>query len=128
MIRAGQTPLPPRDSDPVIEAYKKGVDRTLIRENLKLTPEQRIENLMALQIFAEELREAGRRRQAVQMTDFGGLLRRLVDAEVEFILVGGVAATAHGGLPWAERIRVFCPIQSNWSSTDFRTAAWASTR
>ncbi len=30
------------------------------------------------------------------MTDFGGLLRRLVDAEVEFILVGGVAATAHG--------------------------------
>ena len=28
--------------DPVIEAYKKGVDRTLIREMLKLTPEQRI--------------------------------------------------------------------------------------
>lgn len=53
--------MPPHDSDPVIEAYKKGVDRTLIRENLKLTPEQRIENLMALQIFAEELREAGRR-------------------------------------------------------------------
>ncbi len=34
--------MPPLDSDPVIEAYKKGVDRTLIRENLKLTPEQRI--------------------------------------------------------------------------------------
>jgi hypothetical protein len=28
--------------DPVIEAYKKDVDRTLIREMLKLTPEQRI--------------------------------------------------------------------------------------
>ncbi len=53
--------MPPLDSDPVIEAYKKDVDRTLIRENLKLTPEQRIQNLMALQIFAEELREAGRR-------------------------------------------------------------------
>ena len=26
--------------DPVIEAYKKDVERTLIRENLKLTPEQ----------------------------------------------------------------------------------------
>ncbi len=47
--------------DPVIEAYKKDVDRTLIRENLKLTVEQRFEQLMDLQRFAEELREAGRR-------------------------------------------------------------------
>ena len=29
-------------------------------------------------------------------TDFEGLLRRLVDAEVDFILVGGVAAVVHG--------------------------------
>ena len=50
----------PVDPDPVIEAYKKDVDRTLIRENLRLTPEQRIDKLMALQRFAEELREAGR--------------------------------------------------------------------
>lgn len=28
--------------DPVIEAYKKDVDRTLLRENLKLTVEERI--------------------------------------------------------------------------------------
>ena len=47
-------------SDPVIEAYKKDVDRTLIRENLKLSVEQRFRNLMALQRFAEELRRAGR--------------------------------------------------------------------
>ncbi len=47
--------------DPVIEAYKKDVDRTLIRENLKLTVEQRFEQLMDLQRFAEGLREAGRR-------------------------------------------------------------------
>jgi hypothetical protein len=51
------TELPP---DPVIEAYKKDVDRTLIRENLKLTPEQRLDNLMRLQRFAEELRRAGK--------------------------------------------------------------------
>jgi len=31
------------ERDPVIEAYKKDVDRTLIRENLKLTVEQRLE-------------------------------------------------------------------------------------
>jgi len=47
--------------DPVIEAYKKDVDRTLIRENLKLTPDQRLRQLMELQRFAEELQAAGRR-------------------------------------------------------------------
>jgi len=30
------------------------------------------------------------------MTDFPGLIRMLADAGVEFILVGGVAATVHG--------------------------------
>jgi hypothetical protein len=50
----------PVDSDPVIEAYKKDIDRTLIRENLKLTVEERFRKSMALQRFAEELRRAGR--------------------------------------------------------------------
>ena len=45
--------------DPVIEAYKKDVDRTLLRENLRLTTQQRFENLMELQRFAGELRKAG---------------------------------------------------------------------
>jgi hypothetical protein len=44
--------------DQVIEAYKKDVDRGLIRENLKLTPEQRIEKLMRLLRFQDELRDA----------------------------------------------------------------------
>ena len=47
------------EPDPIIEAYKKDVDRTLIRENLRLSVEQRIEDLMRLQEFAEELRRAG---------------------------------------------------------------------
>ena len=47
-------------TDPVIEAYKKDLDLTLIRENLKRTPEERIRNLMELQRFAEELQRAGR--------------------------------------------------------------------
>ena len=33
---------PPDYYDPVIEAYKKDVDRTLLRENLKLTVEERL--------------------------------------------------------------------------------------
>ncbi len=50
-------PFPP---DPVIEAYKKDIDRTLIRENMKRTVEERFERLMELQRFAEELQRAGR--------------------------------------------------------------------
>ncbi len=46
--------------DPVIEFYKKDVDITLLRENLKLTVEQRFRKLMDLQKFAEELRRAGK--------------------------------------------------------------------
>ena len=49
------------DLDPVIEAYKKDVDVTLIRENLRLTVDQRFQQLMKLQRFAEDLRRAGRK-------------------------------------------------------------------
>ena len=38
------------------------------------------------------------------MTEFGALLHRLIDAGVEFIVVGGVAATAHGSARWDGRI------------------------
>ncbi len=48
------------EPDPVIEAYKKDLDLTLIRENLKRTVDERFERLMALQRFAEELQRAGR--------------------------------------------------------------------
>ena len=47
-------------TDPVIEVYKAGVDRTLLRENLKLTVEERLRQLMELQRFSEELQKAGR--------------------------------------------------------------------
>lgn len=52
---------PPIDPDPVIEAYKAGVDRSLLRERLKRTPSERVEDLVALLAFAEELATAGRR-------------------------------------------------------------------
>ena len=50
-----------KDLDPVIEAYKKDIDITLIRENLRLTVDQRFQQLMNLQQFAEDLRRAGRK-------------------------------------------------------------------
>lgn len=43
--------------DPVVEAYMAGIDVTLLRENLKLTPTQRVEKLMALQRLAAEARK-----------------------------------------------------------------------
>ena len=46
-------------ADPVIDAYKRDIDRTLLRENLKLTVEERFLKLMELQRFATELRRAG---------------------------------------------------------------------
>ena len=59
-----QTKPFPFELDPVIEAYKKDVDLTLLRENLKLTVEERFLKLMRLQEFAEELRKAGRQLRA----------------------------------------------------------------
>jgi len=47
--------------DDIIELYKKDIDRTLIRENLKLTPTQRLEQLENAQRFAEEVRASGER-------------------------------------------------------------------
>lgn len=35
------------EPDPVVEAFKRDVDRTLLRENLKLTVEQRIYKMQA---------------------------------------------------------------------------------
>jgi len=49
-------------SDEVIELYLKDIDLSLLRENLKLTPEQRLVNLMNLQKFAEELQRARQSR------------------------------------------------------------------
>lgn len=49
---------PPHWLDPIIEAYKKDVDLTQLRENLKLTPDQRLAKLEGLLADAEEFRRA----------------------------------------------------------------------
>jgi len=52
---------PDRFCDPLVEALKRDVDMTLLRRNLKLTPQQRIDQLIEMQRFAAELAEAGRK-------------------------------------------------------------------
>jgi hypothetical protein len=57
--------LAPADyCDPVIDAYKKDVDRTLLQENLKLTVDQRFRKFENALRLARELREAGERSRA----------------------------------------------------------------
>ena len=70
---AGPTSSAPRGSpstratglepDPVIEAYKRHVDRTLLRQNLRRSITERVTNLIALQRLALEARRAGRARE-----------------------------------------------------------------
>ena len=49
--------------DPVIEAYKRDVDRTLLRQNLRRSPEERCHNFVAAVALAEEMRRAGAARR-----------------------------------------------------------------
>jgi hypothetical protein len=46
------------DPDPVIDAYKEGVDSTLLRENLRLTTGERIEKMISALRFAEAVRNS----------------------------------------------------------------------
>lgn len=55
---------PPDYCDAVIEAYKRDVDRTLLRENLKLTVEERFRKFESLAGFARELHDAGERSRS----------------------------------------------------------------
>jgi hypothetical protein len=50
------------ERDPVIEAYKAHVDRSLLREQLRRPVDERVRNMIASLRFAESLRRAGRDR------------------------------------------------------------------
>ncbi len=53
-------------SDPVIEVYKRDVDRALLREALKLTPEERLLSLQRLCEDVGEMRLAGHKAKAAR--------------------------------------------------------------
>ena len=55
--------MPPLEPDPVIEAYKRDVDRTLIREQLRRSVDERVRRMIGALRLAEELRASGRRRR-----------------------------------------------------------------
>lgn len=58
--------LPRRERDPVIDAYKRDVDRTLLIENLRLTPGQRLEKFVCFMEDVEALRASALARRATR--------------------------------------------------------------
>lgn len=59
--------LTPRaEIDPIIEAFKKDIDRTLLRRNLEKTPDERLKSLVALVRLAEEAHRAGRKARGAR--------------------------------------------------------------
>jgi hypothetical protein len=53
----------------LVEAFKKDIDRTLLIENLKLTPAQRMERFAAFMELVYELRRAGREMRERKASD-----------------------------------------------------------
>src|SRR5215813_15604717 len=85
--------------DPVIEAYKKDVDVPLIRENLRLTVDQRFQQLLKMQRFAEELQQAGQKARPQQPSpEDTGLPPEVHDRSVWY------GAELVGRTDWIERL------------------------
>ena len=59
MDKAPTNDLERSSIDDVIDVYRKDVDMTLVREMLKLTPDQRVRRMIDFMRFLEEVREAG---------------------------------------------------------------------
>jgi hypothetical protein len=53
--------------DPVIEAYKRDVDVTLLIENLKRTPQERLDRMISMLRLTEEMQRAMNRRSQVDV-------------------------------------------------------------
>ena len=62
---------PPDVHDPVVEAYKQDVDRTLLRENLMLSADERFAKFESYMQLFDELRAAGQRCLARQTEEAG---------------------------------------------------------
>ena len=54
--------------DDILDLYKKEIDFSLIEENLKLTPDQRLQKLHRMNSFAAEARKAGEALRQAQST------------------------------------------------------------
>jgi transcriptional regulator with XRE-family HTH domain len=56
---------PRRITDPVVEAYKPGVDRTMLIANLRRSPRERFDALLSMQAFSARVRRGGDKARRV---------------------------------------------------------------
>ena len=97
----------PAGADPVVEAYKKDIDRTLIRENLKLTVEERFRKAMDVSGL-EHASGHGDRLDAMLLLDLVCDRLQAVDKEVDHGIVEAIHLAAQFleldvGWVWHER-------------------------
>jgi len=90
-----------------------GVDLTLLRESLKRTPTERIEEncqaiptLMAFEAASREQYPWLRKRPRLIMLDPAPLLRLLTEKQVDYVLIGGLAMRAHGSAHLTEDLDI----------------------
>jgi len=60
---------PPDHVDPMVEAYKPDVDKGMLRDNLKLTVQERFERFESAMELFEELSAAGDRMRRQQRSN-----------------------------------------------------------
>lgn len=53
----------PFPKDPVIEAYKRDIDVTLLLENLQRTPQERLDRMISMLRLTEEMQRAMKARK-----------------------------------------------------------------
>lgn len=82
-------------ADPIVEMFKQRMDRTLIRENLRRSQEERLLALEQTLATIQQLHSPGARPSTTQ---FKALLAALSGKDVSFVIVGGVAGTLHGAM------------------------------
>ena len=78
---------------------ESGVDLTLLRENMRRPWESRLLNNLAIAEFSQSLRynaSTAAKRENMAVFDPAALLGKLTAHRVQFVLIGGLAMTAHG--------------------------------
>lgn len=79
----------------IIDLFKRDVDRTLLQSRLPMSVDERLVDLRRSQSLVREF-DSARTTQPRPMTDLPHMLRLLALHRIDFIVVGGIAAIAHG--------------------------------
>jgi hypothetical protein len=87
-------------------AIDYGIDVSLLLYKLDLSPTERLQQLKG----AQRLKAALRGEDPVSASGSEELLRRMIERQVEFVVVGGVAAIAHGAAMNTDDLDVAFPF------------------